>query len=107
MSNWVTVACKIPSGLELHHGGKSAVLRGSGHPEARFGFGFTSVEKDLFDAWAEAHKNQPYIKNELIFAYAREDSAVSASKERQGIKSDYLTGMNPENPMPGIQKAAA
>lgn len=106
MSNWVTVACKIPSGLELQHGGQSVMLRGSGHSEARFGFGFTSVEKELFDAWKEVHKDQPYVKKELIFAYAREDSAVSASKERQGIKSDYLTGMNPDKPMPGIERAA-
>jgi hypothetical protein len=123
MSGFVTVACKIPNGLELrvmapkeeheqvmgggsrlvtkyYQTGESVAIKGC---DARFGVpiithgGYaltTGVDKDFWDAWLEQNKETALVKNNLIFAMAREDSAVSKSREMAEIKS----GMEPIDP---------
>lgn len=52
----------------------------------------------------EVHKNQPYVKNELVFAQAKANSAQSKANENASVKSG-LEGLPQDKPAPGIEKA--
>jgi hypothetical protein len=106
MSDTVTVACKLPNGLQIHVGETKLTLNGANQPGARFGFGLTTdVDADFFKTWVEHHATFPAVKNGSIFAFGSEADAVDAARERMN-DSRVMTGQEPLNaeaPMPGIE----
>lgn len=114
----VTVACKVPPGLRLRvfsmekdhepvMGGGTrevkiarlageAVINGPATRKENApacvvvgGYALTSgVNKDLFDKWMEDNKDSPMVKNRLIFAHDRQDSAAGAAKEAHAVRSN-------------------
>ncbi|MFN1150335.1 hypothetical protein ACJ0RR_000435, partial [Serratia liquefaciens] len=59
--------------------------------------------KELWDAWLETHKDQPYVKNSLVFAQDNGNSARSQAKEQEKVKSG-LEPLSQKNPAPGIER---
>ncbi|CNH40334.1 Uncharacterised protein [Yersinia frederiksenii] len=105
MSDLVTVGCKLPNGLVLEQDGYQVELNGSNSSLVFGGYGLTEgVDKDAFDKWLSVHKNQPYVKNELVFAQAKTNSAQAKASENAKVKSG-LEGLPQDKPMPGIEKA--
>ena len=52
------------------------------------GYGITQgVSKDFWDAWLEANKDTPVVKNKLIFAYEKLDMIQDWAKEHRDTKS--------------------
>jgi hypothetical protein len=65
------------------------------------------VDKDLFDAWYEANRDTPMVRQGLIFAFERAESAMSEAKNRRKLISGFEQ-IDPENPglkIRGIEKA--
>jgi len=105
MAELVTVGCKLPNGMVLEVDQKEVTVVGWRGSETRIigGYGLTQVDKDLWDAWLAAHKEQPYVKKGLIFAQDNGNSARAQAKEQAKIKS----GMEPlpqDKPAPGIER---
>ncbi len=105
MAETVTVGCKLPNGIVLEIEGYSVVLNGANASNVIGGYGLTeNVDKDAFDKWLKTHAEQEYVKNELVFAQAKTNSAEAKAKENAGRKTG-LEGLPQDNPMPGIQKS--
>ncbi|EKN4095946.1 hypothetical protein AB1E84_002405 [Yersinia enterocolitica] len=105
MSEVLTVGCKLPNGLVLEQDGYQVELNGSNSSLVFGGYGLTEgVNKDAFDKWLSVHKDQPYVKNDLIFAQAKTNSAQAKASENAKVKSG-LEGLPQDKPMPGIEKA--
>jgi hypothetical protein len=111
----VTVGLKLPQGLILRlfkmedatgpgyvPGERRAVeygervrIRGTAHEEGMRpkvpivgGYALTSgVPKDFWDAWLEQNKDSDLIRNKLIFAYSKVDSAKAAAREHKSTRS--------------------
>lgn len=105
MAEQVTVGCKLPNGLVLDVDGKQVAVAGFRSKEVRIigGYGLTQVDKELWDAWLETHKDQPYVKNSLVFAQENGNSARSQAKEQEKLKSG-LDPLPQNNPAPGIKR---
>jgi hypothetical protein len=106
MSEVVTVGCKLPNGLVLDvEGSQPIVLNGANSATVIGGYGLTeNVDKAVFDKWLDQHKDQPYVKNDLVFAQAKTNSAESKAKENADVKSG-LEGLPQDKPAPGIEKS--
>ncbi|EKN6212579.1 TPA: hypothetical protein ACJHGT_002097 [Yersinia enterocolitica] len=105
MSEVLTVGCKLPNGLVLEQDGYQVELNGSNSSLVFGGYGLTEgIDKDAFDKWLSVHKNQPYVKNDLVFAQAKTNSAQAKASENAKVKSG-LEGLPQDKPMPGIEKA--
>lgn len=105
MAGVVTVACKLPNGLQIEQDGYVVTLNGANSSNIIGGYGLTeNVDKDMFEKWLAAHANQKYVQRELVFAQARTESAQSKAKENSAIKSG-LEGLPQDNPAPGITKS--
>jgi hypothetical protein len=105
MSEVVTVGCKLPNGLVLEQDGYTVQLNGANVSNLVGGYGLTeNVDKAAFDKWIKTHADQPYVKNELVFAQAKTNSAESKAKENADVKSG-LEGLPQDKPAPGIEKS--
>ncbi len=105
MAGTVTVGCKLPNGLHLDHGGKRVTLKGINSSSVLNGHGIThGVDKDFFEAWMKAHKDDAPVKSGLIFAHASESSVRDEAKEKEKSKSGFER-LDPDKPAPGIKKA--
>ncbi|ELY5940591.1 hypothetical protein [Cronobacter malonaticus] len=105
MAETIVVGCKLPNGLVVEQDGYTVTLSGSNSSNVVGGYGLTEgVDKDAFEKWMEVHKNQPYVKNELVFAQAKANSAQSKANENASVKSG-LEGLPQDKPAPGIEKA--
>ncbi|ELY4860545.1 hypothetical protein SM110_004303 [Cronobacter sakazakii] len=105
MAETIVVGCKLPNGLVVEQDGYTVTLNGANSSNVVGGYGLTEgVDKDAFEKWMEVHKNQPYVKNELVFAQAKANSAQSKATENASIKSG-LEGLPQDKPAPGIEKA--
>lgn len=99
----VTVACKMPVGMNLGHihgpHKPAVVLRGSDHLHAVGGYGLThNIGKDEFEKWEREHAWLPAVKNGLIFAMDKGHMAKSMAAEMgPEIKSGFEP-IDPENP---------
>lgn len=117
MGATVTVACKLPHGLhiqireiektrdgEISKGiGPVVTLNGANHDEAIAGHGFTpDVDKEFFDKWLSQNKEQPFVKNKLVFAQEKEGSAKAQAKDQKGNKTGF-EGIDPQKPGDGIK----
>ncbi|EJK9924938.1 hypothetical protein AGJ01_004261 [Cronobacter sakazakii] len=105
MAETIVVGCKLPNGLVAEQEGYTVTLNGANSSNVVGGYGLTEgVDKDAFEKWLEVHKNQPYVKNELVFAQAKANSAQSKATKNASVKSG-LEGLPQDNPAPGIEKA--
>ncbi|MGT3185588.1 hypothetical protein ACVSXV_23130 [Yersinia enterocolitica] len=105
MSEVLTVGCKLPNGLVLEQDGYQVELNGSNSSLVFGGYGLTEgIDKDAFEKWLSVHKDQPYVKNDLVFAQAKTNSAQAKASENAKVKSG-LEGLPQDKPMPGIEKA--
>ncbi|WP_312387862.1 hypothetical protein [Atlantibacter hermannii] len=105
MAETVTVGCKLPNGIVLEVEGYSVVLNGANSSNVIGGYGLTeNVDKEAFDKWMKIHADQAYVKNELVFAQAKTNSAESKAKENADRRSG-LEGLPQDRPMPGIEKS--
>ncbi|EOV0647698.1 hypothetical protein ACOIOT_003404 [Cronobacter turicensis] len=105
MAETIVVGCKLPNGLVVEQEGYTVTLNGANSSNVVGGYGLTEgVDKDAFEKWMEVHKNQPYVKNELVFAQAKANSAQSKANENASVKSG-LEGLPQDKPAPGIEKA--
>lgn len=105
MAETIVVGCKLPNGLVVEQEGYTVTLNGANSSNVVGGYGLTEgVDKDAFEKWLEVHKNQPYVKNELVFAQAKANSAKSKATENASVKSG-LEGLPQDKPAPGIEKA--
>ncbi|QGX88556.1 hypothetical protein BHJ80_16750 [Escherichia coli] len=105
MAEMVTVGCKLPNGLVLEVGQKRVQVAGWRNnavkivgPAVR-----TQVDKVFFDAWLAEHGQQPYVKNGVIFAQDKANSAVSQATEQKAVKSG-LEPLPQKNPAPGVNR---
>lgn len=105
MAEQVTVGCKLPNGLVLDVEGKQAIVAGFRGEGVRIigGYGLTAVDKELWEAWLEIHKEQPYVKSGVIFAQDNGNSVRSQAKEQEKVKSG-LEPLSQNNPAPGIKR---
>lgn len=105
MAETIVVGCKLPNGLVVEQDGYTVTLNGANSSNVVGGYGLTEgVEKDAFEKWLEVHKNQLYVKNELVFAQAKANSAQSKANENASVKTG-LEGLPQDRPAPGIEKA--
>lgn len=105
MAEVVTVGCKLPNGLVVDIDGYTVTLNGANASNIVGGYGLTeNVDKAAFEKWMKAHADQPYVKNELVFAQAKTNSAESKAKENASVKSG-LEGLPQDKPAPGIEKS--
>jgi hypothetical protein len=105
MAETIVVGCKLPNGLVVEQDGYTVTLNGANSSNVVGGYGLTEgVDKDAFEKWMEVHKNQLYVKNELVFAQAKANSAQSKATENASVKSG-LEGLPQDKPAPGIEKA--
>ncbi|EMB4114254.1 MULTISPECIES: hypothetical protein [Serratia] len=105
MAEQVTVGCKLPNGLVLEVDGHQQAVAGYRGEDVRIigGYGLTPVDKELWDAWLKIHKDQPYVKNGVIFAQDNGNSARAQAKEQEKLKSG-LDPLPQNNPAPGIKR---
>lgn len=106
MAETVTVGCKLPNGIVLEvDGAQPVVLNGANSSNVIGGYGLTeNVDKAMFDKWLDLHKDQAYVKNELVFAQAKTNSAEAKAKENADVATG-LEGLPQDKPAPGIEKA--
>lgn len=117
MGATVTVACKLPHGLhiqlrktektrdgEISTGiGEVVTIKGANAHDAIAGHGITpGVDKDFFEAWLKQEAAQPFVKNKLVFAQERENSAVAQAKE-QARNVTGFEGLDPTKPGEGLK----
>lgn len=104
ISGTVTIGCKLPCGLVMTLGGKSVELRGARDSRILNGYGLTeNVDAEFWEAWKKAHAKLPYVKNELVFAYADTRSAQDMAQERQNERTG-LEGLDPDKPGKDLEK---
>lgn len=113
MSQTVTVACKLPNGLELElrdEDGERQVhlVRGSAARRrlevggevvgdvgsVAFGYGLTQVPKDFWEEWLKRNAKYQPVVSQAIFALPDVNSAKSKAREMEKIE----TGLEPINP---------
>lgn len=97
----VVIGCKLPMGLHIGIGDKSAVLKGSNSSNVIGGYGLTEVDKELADAWFKEYENYQPVKDGLIFVQSSDSNAKAVAKERKAVKSK-MEPMEPSE-QPGIE----
>lgn len=103
MAEVVTVGCKLPNGLVVEIDGYTVTLNGANSSQVIGGYGLTEgVDKAAFDKWLKTHASQPYVKNELVFAQAKTNSAQDKAQENASVKTG-LEGLPQDKPAPGIE----
>lgn len=105
MAEMVTVGCKLPNGLMLEVGPKQVQVAGWRNNAVKIvgGYGLTQVEKAFWEAWLAEHGQQPYVKNGVIFAQDKANSAAAQATEQKTVKSG-LEPLPQKNPAPGIHR---
>jgi hypothetical protein len=99
----VTVACKLPNGLQLDLVGYPGVIKLNGVNSSNLigGYGVTEgVDKSFFDAWLVAYKDSALVKNDIVFAYEKSSDLSAAAKAHV----DVVTGLEPI--VPPVEGAA-
>lgn len=99
---FVTVACKLPHGLQCTVGNQTIVLRGANAPDAVVGFGLTHVPEDFWNEWSTQHRNYEPLKKGLIFAHAKTRNVRAEAEEKKDLKTG-LEQLNPNGIVAGIK----
>lgn len=90
-SDLVTVACKLPNGLEIRIPDTKHVvkLHGTHSPYTLMGHGMTDVPADKWAAIEEHYADAAWLKNEVIFAMRDKESAVDKAEDRKDEKAGF------------------
>ncbi len=100
----VIIGCKLPSGLTIEvgidkNGNKSeryqaVTLAGPTREGNRIlgnPYGFTTVDKALWEEWVRTHEDLPYVRRKLIFVQAdmsrAQAQAIEQGAEKTGLES--------------------
>lgn len=127
MAGTVTVACKLPHGLQLELKGadgqavrvpvkgnaaarrleiaddKGNVVQHEGIASVQGGYGLThGVDADFWAQWLKENADYAPVKNGMIFATAKGESAASKAREQAEIRTGFEP-IDPLKPRPGIQ----
>lgn len=102
--NFVTVACKLPHGLQIKVGDKAVNLRGTNTPDAIGGYGFTLVDESFWKEWLALYQNFQPVKKGLIFAHPKGRPARDQAKEQAEIKNG-LEPLDASQPIRGVGPA--
>lgn len=111
--NFVTVKSKLPYGLSFATpDGKVHKINGMNQglvvkTEGMTGlYATTQLDADVWAYFTRAYANQPYLKNQIIFADVKAENAAAKAKEIEKDASTK-TGMEQIDPdtVPNIQKA--
>ena len=102
--NFVTVACKLPNGLQIKVDDKAVNLRGSNTHDAIGGYGFTLVDEAFFKEWLSRHPTFTPVARGLIFAHPKGRPARDQAKEQAEIKNG-LEPLDPSRPIRGVGPA--
>lgn len=103
----IVVGCKLPHGLEIRVGDKTAVLKGTNSSLVIGGYGITEgVDADLFAAWLAANKDSASVSGGFIFARGKAESVKAEATEKKDNLNGF-EGLNPAKPAPGIETAKA
>jgi len=104
MAELVTVGCKLPNGLLIDVGGKVTHIKGANSSNVIGGYGLTEgVDKDYFEKWLKEHANQPYVRDEMVFAQAKTNSAEAKASENASVTTG-LEGLPQDKPVDGVEK---
>lgn len=101
----VSVACKLPHGLNVAVDNAVVTLLGTNSDSAIGGYGITdNVDKEFMDEWLKRNADHPAVKNELIFINTKNADTKAKAKDLKENKNG-LEGLDPDKPAPGITKA--
>ena len=102
----VTVACKLPHGIELTHKGKTVTFNGANHPEALVGHGLTNnVDADWFKDFLDTDgKDFAPVVNHLLFANAKDTVGEAEEKAADPTIKTGLEPIDPDAPGGGIEQ---
>lgn len=112
-TEYVTVACRLPQGLKVDIQGFGILhLHGVHSPYARFGYGMTTVRRDLWERiltqYGE-HKGKDrqgrdciipealWLSNKVIFVADSASSVKAQAKEQAGVDVGF-NAIDPKNP---------
>jgi hypothetical protein len=102
MTETVVIGCKLPHGLKIEvgidkngnasEGYRTVTLEGPaknviiGNP-----YGFTTVDKSLWEEWMKTHKDAKYIREKLVFVQSdlprAQAQGMELAKQRTGLES--------------------
>lgn len=99
-NGFVSVGCKIPSGLHLdlktNDGPQRVTLVGANASRIVGGYGITeNVPAEFFNEWMRRNAKHAAVVNGLIFAHSETKSAESMARER----ATNVTGLEPVDPL--------
>ena len=111
MPGTVTVACKIPNGLELRLPSREpVVLKGPAVPygtppvDAGTGYALTfGVDEEFFGEWMKRNAEMDLVKKRFVFAHAKPESAQSLAREMKDLTTG-LEGRDPDKPGKGLER---
>lgn len=114
--NTVTVACKLPHGLEIclyelsETEDKKPIMKacsepvklaGANAPDAIAGYGLTKVDADFWAAWLKANKRHSAIVGEYVFAHEKSADTIEHSQDNEDLRTGF-EGLDPDNPGKGL-----
>lgn len=102
--NFVTVACKLPHGLQIKVGNRTVNLRGTNTSDAIGGYGFTLVDESFFNQWLAIYKDFTPVVKGLIFAHPKARPARDQAREQANIKNG-LEPLDASQPIRGVGPA--
>ncbi len=95
----ITVACKLPNGLQLKLADKPetvVTLNGTHSSGAVLGYGMTEVDPDFFEAWLkEVGADYAPVKRGLIFAAKSANDARAKATEQSADITNGFEGADP------------
>lgn len=103
MGKNVVIGCKLPHGLQLKVGNRTAVINGSNSSIVHGGYGMTSLDEEFFDAWAKEHKDYEPLKRDLIFKTNAMPDAIKRAEEQAEVRSGF-EGVDPNAPGTKLEK---
>jgi len=101
--DFVTVACKLPQGLHLHHEAHALdiKLHGSASPYALGGHGMTQVNAAQWAKIEAVYKDAKWLKSEAVFAMNKPEDASDKATEMQEVRRGFEP-IDPRDPNAGL-----
>ncbi len=105
----VLIGCKLPSGISLAidgtEDGERLVLNGMNTSLVAGGYGITSVEQSVADAFFAKYKDFAPVKAKAIFTHGTDKvpDLVDLGTDLEGQKTG-LEGLDPNAPAPGLSE---
>lgn len=92
-----TVKRAVPEGPMVKLNGCARNHNKETTTDIRFGCGVTyDVDADMFSEWMKRHRDEPYVRNGLVFAQPKPGDAAAQAKDHTSLKSG-LEPLDPQN----------